>query len=138
MIKKLGWFFLISTTFAFAQTNKSIDELLGLAQNQNKNIVLYFTGSDWCKPCLDLDEKILQTPEFSNFITKKVIFQKVDYRRVNFSETDKNYFEKLAKLFNPQKSFPKFIIVSKKRKILKIIGYNFMWTSKEYIRAINI
>ncbi|MCT4666054.1 MAG: thioredoxin family protein [Flavobacteriales bacterium] len=138
MMKKLGLFFLLSTTLAFAQTNKSINELTRLAQNQNKNIVLYFTGSDWCKPCMDLDKKILQTPEFSNFITKKVIFQKVDYRRVNFSQTDKNYFEELAKLFNPKKSFPKFIVINKNRKTLKTIGYNFMWTNKEYIQALNL
>ncbi|MFD0799447.1 thioredoxin family protein [Maribacter chungangensis] len=35
-----------------------------LAKKQDKNILLYFTGSDWCAPCKVLKKDLFDTPAF--------------------------------------------------------------------------
>lgn len=34
------------------------------AQNDNKNVLIYFTGSDWCAPCKMLKKDLFETTEF--------------------------------------------------------------------------
>jgi disulfide reductase len=54
-------------------------QALRQAKNENKPIFLFFTGSDWCPWCKRFEKEILQTPEFSNLLGKKVIFVKADF-----------------------------------------------------------
>tara|TARA_R110002012_G_scaffold261748_3_gene443808 strand:+ start:609 stop:1112 length:504 start_codon:yes stop_codon:yes gene_type:complete len=35
------------------------------AKKQNKPMLVYFTGSDWCKPCVKLKKDFFNTPEFA-------------------------------------------------------------------------
>ncbi len=40
------------------------------ATNQNKNILLVFSGSDWCGPCIKLDRDIWKSAEFHGICKK--------------------------------------------------------------------
>ncbi|WP_405350154.1 thioredoxin family protein [Nonlabens sp. Asnod3-H03] len=35
------------------------------AKKQNKPMLVYFTGSDWCKPCVKLKKDFFNTPQFA-------------------------------------------------------------------------
>ncbi|MGJ8684052.1 MAG: thioredoxin family protein [Nonlabens sp.] len=35
------------------------------AKKENKPMLVYFTGSDWCKPCVKLKQDFFNTPEFA-------------------------------------------------------------------------
>lgn len=57
------------------------EEAKKLAREQNKDLFLFFTGSDWCGPCIALKGELLNTPEFADRIADKYIPVYLDYPR---------------------------------------------------------
>lgn len=50
---------LFVTSFGFSQDwNYNFDEAKKSAAEQDKNIIIVFSGSDWCAPCIKLDRNI--------------------------------------------------------------------------------
>jgi thioredoxin-related protein len=50
------------------------------AANENKKMLLDFTGSDWCYFCKRLDAEVLDTPTFKDF-AKDYVLVRVDFPR---------------------------------------------------------
>jgi thiol-disulfide isomerase/thioredoxin len=48
------------------------------AARERKPLLIEFTGSAWCPPCIALHKKVLTTPEFAAF-GENVILVKLDY-----------------------------------------------------------
>ena len=56
---------LLVSVFGYCQESTiSMEEAKTLAASESKSIVLIFSGSDWCAPCIKLDKTIVQTEEF--------------------------------------------------------------------------
>ncbi len=49
------------------------------ARNEQKDLFLLFTGSDWCPPCIKLEEQILGKPEFATGVDKDFVLVKLDF-----------------------------------------------------------
>jgi len=49
------------------------------AKAQNKLVLLDFTGSDWCVPCMRLQKEIFSRPEFQTFAASNLVFVVVDF-----------------------------------------------------------
>jgi len=59
-------FLLLVSTSMFSQNWLSnIDQAKTLAKDKNQKILLVFSGSDWCAPCIKLDKEIWKSKEFS-------------------------------------------------------------------------
>lgn len=73
------------TPAQLADTNKGwligMDRAKEKATAENKDMLLYFTGTDWCPPCIDLDEKIFSQAEFLDPILEKFILVKIEFLR---------------------------------------------------------
>lgn len=61
----------------------STDYKAALAQAKagNRNVMLFFTGSDWCSWCKKLNKEILSTPEFSKYAAEKLVLVELDFPR---------------------------------------------------------
>jgi thiol-disulfide isomerase/thioredoxin len=53
-----------------------------LTQKQHKYILLNFSGSDWCGPCIRLHMEILETPVFEKFADSCLIMVNADLPRM--------------------------------------------------------
>lgn len=49
--------------------------------HDGRNIVLDFTGTDWCTACIHLRDKIMETPEFDKALGDKLVLVEVDFPR---------------------------------------------------------
>ena len=64
MKKIILTFFLLIGITTKAQTSKNviwyknIEKAIEKATKENKQILVYFSGSDWCKPCIELKKKV--------------------------------------------------------------------------------
>ncbi len=58
----------------------NFDEAKKLAKKENKPILMNFTGSDWCPPCMRLDRAVFSNPKFEA-VAKKYVLMKVDFPR---------------------------------------------------------
>ena len=52
------------------------------AAEENKDLVLLFTGSDWCPPCMMLEKQVLGTEEFQKAADEDFVLVKLDFPQV--------------------------------------------------------
>lgn len=110
-----------------------------LAKTQNKPILMYFTGSDWCAPCRHLKEDYFNSQEFKNK-SNKVILLLVDipFRQDVISEEQLKENKALAKKYNPQNSYPTLVgLSSSGREVNRISAYSFLRDTTGHFRFLN-
>ena len=49
------------------------------AAAENKAVLVEFTGSDWCPPCMALRKNVLMTPAFNEYATKNFVLVELDF-----------------------------------------------------------
>lgn len=57
------------------------DAGLKQAATSNKPVLLEFTGSDWCPPCMKLTSTVFEQPAFEDFAKKNLVLVKFDFPR---------------------------------------------------------
>jgi len=92
------------------------------ASSGNKLIILNFSGSDWCAPCMRTKKEIFDSDEFIDYASKHLILVNADFPRLkknklNDSLTKSN--EALADIYNKDGEFPLTLLLDAKGKVLK-------------------
>lgn len=131
---------LCTSYFGYSQNWKStFEEAKNQALTENKNIVLVFSGSDWCAPCIKLDKTVWQSSEFkkeseTNWVIYKADFPKKKANQLNLTLTESN--KKLAAQYNTAGNFPLVLLLDKSGIILGIEGYKNI-SAVDYIRLLH-
>jgi protein disulfide-isomerase len=94
------------------------------ATQQNKYILLDFTGSDWCPYCIQMDKEVFAKPAFSTFASEKLILVKLDFpRKANQSPAEKSQNQELAKKYSIE-GFPTYVLLDPSGKeVRRQVGY---------------
>jgi thioredoxin-related protein len=139
-MKKIVLFVLFIPFLSLSQNWKnSFEEAINQARAENKNIVLVFSGSDWCAPCIKLDKTVWQSAEFkkeseNNWIIYKADFPKKKGNQLHPILTDSN--NKLAAQYNAAGNFPLVLLLDKSGAVLGVEGYKNI-SAAEYIHLIH-
>ncbi|PKP02095.1 MAG: thioredoxin family protein [Bacteroidetes bacterium HGW-Bacteroidetes-6] len=124
-----------STPLDTAVWKCNYDQLLAQSKETGKPILMVFSGSDWCKPCIKLREQILVKPEFSEWSTNKVYCLSLDFpaqKKNALNDEQRLHNERLAEKFNTSGVFPLLIIVDSNETILASLGFKDV-SVQEYI-----
>lgn len=92
------------------------------AKEKNQMILLSFSGSDWCAPCIKMKKEVFDSPQFQEFATGNLVLVKADFPRHKKNLLDakqKEHNEKLAEEFNPNGKFPLTILLDASGKVVK-------------------
>lgn len=131
---------LFVTSLGFSQDwNYNFEEAKKLASEQDKNIIIVFSGSDWCAPCIKLDKNIWQSDAFKKEAGDNWIIVKADFPRKKANTLSKEQTEhnrKLAEKFNLEGSFPLVVVLDKTGKVLGKMGFKNV-SPEEYIKMIH-
>lgn len=103
----------------------SYDKALQQSEAEGKIMVIQFAGSDWCSPCIRLDEQILETEEFKDY-REQFVWLKADFPRKKdkrLSKAHQAHNDALAERFNNKGAFPLLVFVDSSEKVLGTIGY---------------
>jgi thioredoxin-related protein len=106
------------------QTN--FEEAKVIAQKENKNILLVFSGSDWCAPCMKLEKNIWMSPEFQTEAQNSWIIYKADFPKKKANQLSPEMTEqnkKLAEKYNKEGSFPLVVLLDPSGKVLGMFGF---------------
>lgn len=117
----------------------SFEEAKAQAIAENKNIILVFSGSDWCAPCIKLDKTIWQSAEFKREADQKWVLYKADFpkKKANLLAADiTSSNKKLASEYNKSGNFPLVLLLDKTGKVLGITGYKNT-SPEQYIQLIH-
>ncbi len=92
------------------------------AESEHKFILLNFSGSDWCGPCIRLHKDIFESESFLSFAKDKLVLVNADFPRLKKNQLTKEQQkknEKIADKFNAQGSFPLTLLLTEKGEIVK-------------------
>ncbi len=138
-IIRLSTFILLLMPFSSYAQNflHNIEAAKTVAQTDSKPILMIFSGSDWCKPCIQLKEKVITQQDFTAFANENLVLLELDfpYRRKNrLSKEQQAHNEKLAEQYNPKGQFPLMVLVNADGSVITEVEYNNRLSAKEYVR----
>jgi thioredoxin-related protein len=119
--------FISTIALARAEWPTDYEKALAKAKSENKRVLLDFTGSDWCGPCIQLNKTVFSTKEFRDYADKNLIFVEVDYpkgKRQSAELVKQN--EKLAKQYKiEEKGYPTIVLLDPSGRIVRELnGYS--------------
>jgi FAD:protein FMN transferase len=107
-----------------SQNFEYADEAFRQAKREKLPLLLVFSGSDWCRPCIRFKKEVLDDPAFTAFCQNRVVVLKADFpqHKIQSDETIKQN-EKLAESFNPEGVFPKILLLDNEKQVLATMQY---------------
>ncbi len=97
------------------------------AQASHHYILLNFSGSDWCGPCIKLTKDVFESSEFQDFAEKKLVLVRADFPRQKKNQLEKQQIAKneaLAEKYNQNGVFPLTVLLDTQgKKIREWQGY---------------
>jgi len=93
------------------------------AKEENRLVLMDFTGSDWCPWCIKLRKEVFSTPEFTEYAKKNLVPVEIDFpRQKPQSEELKKANEALQAKYHIQ-GYPTVIVLNREGKKLGELGY---------------
>jgi len=85
-MKKIALIVFLTFSVSFVQAQEltwhtDVNKASDLAIKNQKPILLFFTGSDWCGWCIKLQTEVFKTPEFIKWASENVILVELDFPR---------------------------------------------------------
>lgn len=117
----------------------SFEKSIEVAKKENRNIVLVFSGSDWCVPCIKLENEILDSEAFKTYAKDNFVLLKADFPRkkknqLPNAQQDQNNM--LAEKYNKQGYFPLIVVLDYNGNILGVTGYKKV-SPREFITILS-
>jgi thioredoxin-related protein len=136
----ISFLFLLTAVFGYSQNwNTNFEEAKAKAEKENKNILLVFSGSDWCGPCMKLDKTVWKSPEFQVESDKNWVIYKADFPKKKANQLPPELTEannKLAEKYNKNGSFPLVLLLDERGKVIGITGFKNV-SAPDYIKLIH-
>ena len=111
------------------------DEAKVRALEENKPILIDFTGSDWCGWCVKLEEEVFSQKDFLKFASDSLILVEIDFPQKKVqSEELKVQNKALAEKYSIS-GFPTVLLLSPEAELIAKTGY-LSGGSKAYVSHI--
>jgi len=111
------------------------------ATQEHKLIMINFSGSDWCGPCIRLRREILESAAFENYATDHLVLVRADFPRQKKNQLNKAQVklnEALADKYNPNGKFPYTLLVDKNGNVLRAWDGFPDETAEQFVAQITI
>jgi thioredoxin-related protein len=108
------------------------------AEQANKKLILVFSGSDWCIPCIKLEKEIWENSSFIQYAEQHYVLFRADFpkrKKNKLPETIQQLNDRLASEYNPKGYFPLVVVLDTQGKVKGQLGYEKL-TPEAYIALI--
>ena len=92
------------------------------AIKEHKFILLNFSGSDWCGPCIRMHKEIFDANEFKKYAEDNLVLINADFPRLKKNKLEKELQKNndhLADLYNSNGIFPLTVLLTADGKVAK-------------------
>ena len=99
----------------------NMDTALQQAKSEHKFILLNFSGSDWCGPCIRMHKEVFSTEGFQQVAERKLVMVKADFPRMKKNQlpaSQQKTNEALAERYNPNGTFPLTLLLDENGKVI--------------------
>ena len=101
----------------------NLDKAKQIAKSEHKLILLNFSGSDWCIPCMKLRTDIFDSDAFMKYAKDNLVLLNADFPRKTKDQLTKEQQKEndaLAAKYNPEGRFPFTILLDSNGNKLKV------------------
>ena len=98
------------------------DDVVQLAKKDHKHILLNFSGSDWCGPCIRLQNEVFTTTDFKKLADASLVLLNADFprnKKNQLSPNQQKINDALADKYNSQGAFPYTVLLNENGKVIK-------------------
>ena len=132
--------FLLSFCWLAGGWGNNLEKALTEAEAEQKLVILNFSGSDWCGPCIQLKKEVFESDEFKKLADTRLELVRADFPRQKKNQLPKEqlkYNEALAEKYNPSGKFPLTLLLSPGGKVLRTWdGYPKDLTTEKMTKSI--
>jgi thioredoxin-related protein len=92
------------------------------ATETDRHILLNFSGSDWCGPCIRMHKDIFQSKAFSDMADTTLVLVNADFPRNKKNQLPadiRKENERLADRYNPEGKFPFTLLLDANGKVIE-------------------
>jgi thioredoxin-related protein len=116
--------FLVFFTLLFVDGSWLLDYQIAqnTAKETDKMILVNFSGSDWCGPCIRTHKEIFEKEAFLSYAKENLVLVKADFPRLKKNKLSPEQFKKnndLAIEYNPDGDFPLTLLLDANGKVVK-------------------
>ncbi|TRZ76846.1 MAG: thioredoxin family protein [Chitinophagaceae bacterium] len=118
--------FLVSIFLVFSlngvQWGTNLEQAQQVAQKEHKFILLSFSGSDWCGPCIRLHKEIFGSDAFEQLAKEKLVLVNADFPRYKKNQlpgSQQKINDALADKYNRKGEFPLTVLLNAQGKLIK-------------------
>ena len=113
-------FSFVTTIARGSEWQTDYEQALATAKTARKCVLLDFTRSDWCGPCIEMKKVVLSKAVFLNYAKKNLVLVEVDYPRVKaLPEKVAKQNERLLHQYGIDKSgYPTVILLNPDGKMI--------------------
>ena len=118
---------------------KNYDQAIADAKKEERNILVYFTGSDWCPPCKMLKKDLFDTEDFKAIATNyTLLYIDIPRNRDLISAEQMQHNSELMKKINKKGVFPLLIVLNEKgAKLDQYSGYSMSGEVQYHMQMLN-
>lgn len=110
------------------------------AKQEHKLILLNFSGSDWCGPCMRMRKEIFGSEEFTRLADAKLVLINADFPRMKKNQlpaAQQKANDQLAEQYNPKGIFPLTVLLNENGAVLKSWEGLYQGTASEFTSQLN-
>jgi thioredoxin-related protein len=108
--------------FSMGEWQHNLEDAKKKAGTEHLYILLNFSGSDWCGPCINLRKEIFESDVFKKMADTELILVNADFprnKKNQLSESQQKINEEMADMYNRKGIFPYTLLLDSQGKILK-------------------
>jgi len=131
-------FCLVAQNADVVKWDENYSHVLKKANRNQKPVIVYFSGSDWCAPCKRLKKDLFDSSDFEVLANKcNLLYVDIPQNRDLLSQAQYNHNKELMNKLNPRKVFPLVMVLDKKGNIKKqLSGYGVIQEPSGYLQMI--
>jgi thioredoxin-related protein len=114
--------FLLANTLKASDWITDFEKAKKEAAASGKMVLLNFSGSDWCGPCIKMKKEIFESSIFSDYAAANLILVRADFPRLKKNKLSKELTksnEALAAKYNKKGDFPCTVLINAKGEVVK-------------------
>lgn len=119
---KLLFLFLSIWFMADAEWLTDFEQAKRIAAEKNENILLNFSGSDWCAPCMRMKKEIFNSGAFTAYAPEHLVLLNADFprnKKNKLSREQELKNDSLAERYNPKGKFPFTLLLNASGQVIK-------------------
>ena len=109
-------------SFTLPHWQNNFEQAKQTATAEHKYILLNFSGSDWCGPCIKMHKEILESDVFTKYADEHLVLVNADFPRQKKNQLtaeQQKQNDQLADRYNKEGSFPLTLLLTADGKVVK-------------------